>query len=238
MSHPETPACEQYIAGWDTPKHRLGEAPIEAEGFLLEKNFKNVIYPNPAGDWPEVASGAYIDPTARIIGKVKIGHQVFIGPNVVIRADEADDSGKVSPIVIEADCNIQDGVIIHALAGSQVNVGRQTSLAHGSIIHGPCILGANCFVGFRTVLYNVDIADNVFIGHGAVVCNVALPPHSLVSPGITIQTPKQVAELPKTGYTEKEFMKKVIVANINLCKGYLTLKLDVSAQDKPTSKHQ
>ena len=99
------------------------------------------VRPNPRGDWPQVDPTAYVDRTAQIIGLVQIGPRVFIGPNVVIRADEVDNNGEVKPIVVEAECNVQDGVIIHALAGAPVRIGSRTSLTHGSIVHGPCILG-------------------------------------------------------------------------------------------------
>ncbi len=171
--------------------------------------------PNLSGDRPEV------DQTAQIIGNVQIGHRVFVGPNAVIRADEADDTGTVEPIIIGPECNIQDGVIIHALAGSRVIIWPGTTLAHGCIVHGPCTVGANCFFGFRAVLYDVKMANGVFIGHGAVVCNVELPPHRFILPGISIQTPEQAAKLSETGQTEKEFMGKVVATNVNLAEKYL-----------------
>ena len=70
-----------------------------------------------------------------------LGPGAFIGPNAVIRADEVDSKGEVKSIEIRAECNVQDGVIIHALCGTQVTVGQRTSLAHSCIIHGPCTLG-------------------------------------------------------------------------------------------------
>jgi len=67
------------------------------------RNKSNIsLRPNPNGDWPKVDSTAYIDPTAQIIGKVHIGTKVFVGPNAVIRADEADSSLEVAPIEIGA----------------------------------------------------------------------------------------------------------------------------------------
>ncbi|MHC4192834.1 MAG: gamma carbonic anhydrase family protein, partial [Planctomycetota bacterium] len=91
----------------------------------MRRNSDILLHPNPNGDWPQVDPTAYIDPTARIVGKVHIGPEVFIGPNAVVRADETDDKGQVQPIEIQAQCNVQDGVIIHALGGTQVTVGRR-----------------------------------------------------------------------------------------------------------------
>ena len=124
------------------------------------------IRPNPFGDWPEVPPTAYIDPTAQVIGHVKIGQYVFVGPNAVIRADEQDDSGHVCPIIVEDECNVQDGVIIHALAGTEVTIGQRTSLAHGAIVHGPCRIDEDSFIGFGAVVF--IIANSIFIFISAV----------------------------------------------------------------------
>ena len=142
---------------------------LKKENDYMTEGLENTIQPNPNGHWPQVDPTAYIDPTAQIIGNVHVGPEVFIGPNAIIRADETDDKGQVQPIEIEAQCNVQDGVIIRALGGTQMTVGQRTSLAHGCIIHGPCTLGQECFVGFRAVIYNAALEDGAFISTGAVV---------------------------------------------------------------------
>jgi hypothetical protein len=109
-----------------------------------------MLYRNHAGDKPKVEASATIHPSAVVIGNVHIGEKVFVGPNAVIRADEPCPEGKVEAIVIEAEVNIQDGVIIHALGGSPVRIGKGSSLAHGAVVHGPCKVGENCFIGFKT----------------------------------------------------------------------------------------
>jgi NDP-sugar pyrophosphorylase family protein len=77
-------------------------------------NGSNNIRPNLVGDLPQVHPTALIDPSAQIIGNVIIGKDVFIGPLTVIRSDERGPDGKVAPIVIGEEVNIQDGVIIHS----------------------------------------------------------------------------------------------------------------------------
>ncbi len=46
---------------------------------------------NPNGDYPKIDKTTYIDPTATIIGKVKIGKNVFVAPGAVIRADDTTE---------------------------------------------------------------------------------------------------------------------------------------------------
>jgi carbonic anhydrase/acetyltransferase-like protein (isoleucine patch superfamily) len=176
------------------------------------------------GDGPQVDSTAYIDQTAQIIGKVHIGTQVFVGPNAVIRADETDTSLGVAPIEIGPECNVQDGVIIHALQGAKVMIGRRTSFGHGCIVHGPCTLGKGCFVGFGAKVFDAVVGDGSFIGTGAIVQSVELATESLVPPGVSVLCREHVIRLVSTtGPEDCEFMEKVVAANVALAEGYIGL---------------
>ena len=178
------------------------------------------IRPNPRGDWPEIDPAAYIDPTAQVIGRVRIGPRVFVGPGAVIRADEADKNGEVKPIVLEAECNVQDGVIIHALAGTDVMVGPRTSLAHGAIIHGPCSLGDRCFVGFGAVVFKATVGSGVFIAARAVVQEADVPDNLFVPSSVAVSQ-NLLARLRTTTPHERGFMENIVEANIRLAEGYL-----------------
>jgi carbonic anhydrase/acetyltransferase-like protein (isoleucine patch superfamily) len=103
---------------------------------------------NPSGDLPVVHDTAFVDPTAILCGKIVVHENVFIGPYAVIRADEVDENGNMEPIIIGAHSNIQDGVVIHSKAGGLVEIGEYSSIAHRSIVHGPCKVGTRVFIGF------------------------------------------------------------------------------------------
>ncbi len=191
----------------------------------MRKELHFSIRPNPNGDWPEIDSTAYIDPSAQIIGNVRIGRRVFIGPNAVIRADEATDKDRVQPVEIGHECNVQDGVIIHALAGTEVIIGQRTSLAHGCIIHGPCRLGEGCFVGFRAVVYNAVLGDGVFVGASAVVQAVELASKTLVPPAASVLSEEDVTRSTSTTTTaERKFMETIVAANLALTDGYMGIE--------------
>ncbi|MBU4305987.1 MAG: carbonate dehydratase, partial [Candidatus Omnitrophica bacterium] len=113
---------------------------------------------NPSGEYPKIDKTTYIDPTAMVIGKVKIGKNVFVAPGAVIRADETGSS-----ITVKDNCNIQDRVIIHALENTSVLIEENTSLAHGCIIHGPCKIGKKCFIGFGSVVFKSEIGEKSLI---------------------------------------------------------------------------
>ena len=181
------------------------------------------IRPNPRGDWPVIHPTAYVDPTAQVIGRVKIGPGVFLGPNAVIRADELDEDGEVKPIVLEAECNVQDGVIIHALAGTEVTIGQRTSLSHGAIVHGPCSIGEGCFVGFGAVIFRARLGSGVFVGSRSVVEDVKITSDTFI-PALTFISRDQVSRLRKTEPEDRGFMANVVRANLKLAEGYLGLK--------------
>ena len=187
----------------------------------MEKSSNTCIRCNPNGDLPGVDSTAYVDPSAQVIGNVHIGPEVYIGPNAVIRADESDDNSDVQPVVIESGCNVQDGVIVHALAGTQVRIGARTSLAHGCIIHGPCVIGEWCFVGFRAVVFNAALGDGVFVDTSAVVQGVDLPANALVGPGVVVSSKEDAAkQVGTTSQANARFREDVVAANRTLADGY------------------
>ncbi|MDP3786377.1 MAG: carbonate dehydratase [Candidatus Omnitrophota bacterium] len=170
---------------------------------------------NPNGNYPKIDKTAYIDPTAVIIGKVKIGKNVFVAPGAVIRADE-----QKSFIVIGNNCNIQDRVIIHALGNSSVIIGKNTSLSHGCIVHGPCKIGKGCFIGFGAVIFKALIKDNVFIKSSAVIEGVKIPNKKFIPNGAIIVSPRAVKSLQSISREEIVFANKVVEVNLRLAKGY------------------
>jgi len=180
------------------------------------------IQPNPFGDRPEVHPSAFLDPTARIVGRVKIGQRVFVGPNAVVRADEPDNRGRVLPITIDEDCNVQDGVIVHALAGTEVTIGRGSSLAHGAIVHGPCTIGEGCFIGFGAVVFGSRLDQGVFVSSRAVVENANIPPDTFIPPAAVVSQ-DLIDRLRKTQPNQRRFMAGVVSANRRLAEGYLGL---------------
>lgn len=175
---------------------------------------------NPNGDCPQVDKTAYIDPSAQIIGNVRIGPQVYVGPNAVIRADEIKD-GSVSPIQIGPQTNIQDGVIIHALGGTSVTIGSHSTCAHGSIIHGPCYIGDNCFVGFGAKVFNASVANGTYIGTAAVVQGVSIPDQSSIPPAAAVLSDADASKYAgAVSPDQRAFMDEVIAANLHLAKTY------------------
>jgi carbonic anhydrase/acetyltransferase-like protein (isoleucine patch superfamily) len=183
----------------------------------------NGVRPNPRGDWPEVDPTAFVDPSAQIIGNVRIGPGVYVGPNAVVRADEIDTEGKVHPVVVQAECNIQDAVVIHAQGGSAVRIGARTSIAHGCIVHGPCVIGTDYFLGFRAVVFGATIEEAVWVGVGAIILEVSISSHTMVPAGSLVYSHDHVSHLRTTSAGEQQFQQNVLAANRILREGYWNL---------------
>ncbi|MGI5991553.1 MAG: DapH/DapD/GlmU-related protein [Methanosarcina sp.] len=146
---------------------------------------------------------------------------VFIGPNAVIRADEPESS-----IIIQTGCNVQDNVVIHSLSNSEVKIGKKTSLAHGCIVHGPCEIGENCFVGFGAVVFDCTLGEDTVVLHRAVVRGVEVLPHRIVPDGAIVTDQKTASRLEDLTTDVAEFKKSVVRANLELIKGYKDLQLE------------
>ncbi|MBL3589589.1 MAG: gamma carbonic anhydrase family protein [gamma proteobacterium endosymbiont of Lamellibrachia anaximandri] len=105
---------------------------------------------------PQVATDAWIDETAVVIGNVSIGSHSSVWPMTVIRGD-------VHAIRIGNESNVQDGCVLHVSHDSKYQPG-------GS----PLILGDRVTVGHKAVLHGCNIADSCFIGMGCTILDGAV----------------------------------------------------------------
>ena len=182
-----------------------------------------MLRPNPHGHLPRVHDSAFVDPTAILCGKIEVGPQVYIGPYAVVRADETDSNGEVQPIIIGANTNIQDGVVIHSRSGAAVTVGEFTSIAHRAIVHGPCVIGSRVFIGFNAVVFGVEIGNDCFVEHGAVVLDTSIRDGLHIGPLEYVGPNFDLTKLPQAGEEQRSFSAGIATTNIELNKGYRRL---------------
>ncbi len=129
---------------------------------------------------PEFASDwNFIAPNAVVVGSVKIGHQVSVWFNAVIRGDN-------DWIVIGDNTNIQDGAVLHTDPGYTLELGKGVSVGHKAMLHG-CSVGDYSLIGINAVILNgAKIGKNCLIGANALVpSGMEVPDGSMVlgSPG-------------------------------------------------------
>lgn len=168
---------------------------------------------NPVQRFPKIDDSAFISQFTSVIGDVTIKNNVFVAPNVSIRADEG------TPFYIGSNTNIQDGVILHGLLNKLISVGKQNysifignkaSITHGALIHGPCYIGDKVFVGFKSIVYDAIVEKGVFISYNAVVTNgVRIPSDRFVPPGALIDSQRKANALSFVPKDSKEFAHEV-----------------------------
>jgi len=124
------------------------------------------------GRMPQIASSAYIDPQAVIIGDVTIGENSSVWPCVVIRGD-------VHWIKLGNRTNIQDGSVLHVMKDTHpLLLGDEVTVGHGVILHG-CTIESRVLIGMGSVLLN-----GAKIGAGSIVAAGTLVPEGMeVPPG-------------------------------------------------------
>ncbi len=118
---------------------------------------------------PSIASDAWIDPAATVIGDVSIGARASLWPGVVARGD-------IHRIEIGADSNIQDNSVLHvthagrfAPRGHPLTVGRGVTVGHRVILHG-CEIGDDCLIGMGAIVMDgARVEPRVVVGAGSLV---------------------------------------------------------------------
>lgn len=165
--------------------------------------------------FPRIHKTAFVHPTAVIIGNVSIGPRVFVAPGAVVRADEPKSS-----IVIKKNVNIQDRVVVHALAGSAVTVNESASLSHACIVHGPCQIGKGCFIGFGSVVFKSVLGSNVFIKHLSVIEGVRIASSRMVPSRSSIASQSAAGLLQPRAKEQRSFSRKVVKMNLTLVRNY------------------
>ena len=168
---------------------------------------------NPKSICPCIHSTAYVGPFSSVIGDVTIGENVFIAPNVSIRADEG------TPFYIGSHTNIQDGVILHGLQYGRVlhngteysiYIGNEVSCTHGCIIHGPCKLEDRVFIGFHSIVLNAVIGEGSYISTNALVTGgIRVGRNRYVPSGAIIETQDQADALGPVPESQEEFAEEV-----------------------------
>ena len=181
--------------------------------------FKPFISPNPITSfnpvqrYPKIDKTAFVSQFTSVIGDVTIRNNVYVAPNVTIRADEG------TPFYIGSNTNLQDGVILHGLLNKRISVGEkrysifignEVTIAHGALVHGPCYIGDKVFVGFKSIVYNAIVGKGSFISYNAVVTNgVRVPPNRFVPPGAHIDSQEKADALSPVPQDSKEFAHEV-----------------------------
>lgn len=150
---------------------------------------------------PEVPPGAWVHPSASVIGRVRLGDEVSVWPGAVIRGD-------VDRIEVGRGSNIQDHAVLHPNSGMPVLLGEGVTVGHSAIIHGS-VVGAHCLVGMGSVVIDCEIGEYCFIAAGALVTpGSKIPARSMVmgAPG-KVKRPLTDEECAGLVHSEKTYIE-------------------------------
>jgi carbonic anhydrase/acetyltransferase-like protein (isoleucine patch superfamily) len=120
---------------------------------------------------PRVASSAYLDRSAEVVGDVTIGERSSIWFNVSIRGD-------VNSIRIGDETSIQDNSVLHVDHGDQfkLEIGNRVTVGHRVVLHG-CAIEDEALIGIGAIVLN-----GARIGKGSVVAAGTLVPEGMEVP--------------------------------------------------------
>lgn len=173
---------------------------------------------------PKINSSAYVHAFSNLIGDVQIGANVLVAPGTSIRADEG------APFYIGDHTNVQDGVVIHGLEEGRVVgddgkkysvwIGNHSSITHMALVHGPAYVGDNCFIGFRSTVFNARIGNGCIVMMHALIQDVEIPPGKYVPSGSIITNQQQADRLPDVQKSDVAFASHVVGVNDALRVGY------------------
>jgi len=114
------------------------------------------------GKEPQVASDAFVAPTAVLIGDVVVEEGASVWFGAVLRAD-------FSRIVVGTGSNIQDNSVLHTNEGQPTLIGSNVTVGHLSMLHG-CVIEDEALIGMGSiVLDRARIGRRAMLAAGSVV---------------------------------------------------------------------
>jgi len=139
-----------------------------------------------SGKKPQIAPGAFVAPTAAIIGDVIIEEGASIWFGAVLRGD-------FGRITVGRDTSIQDNVVVHTMAEGETVIGDKVTVAHGSVLHN-CTVHNGAIVGLNAVLLDFSvIGEQAMVAAGSVVSdNMEIPARHLAA-GSPAKIKKEIA---------------------------------------------
>ncbi len=162
---------------------------------------------------PSIHPTAQIHAFTRVVGDVHLGEYVLVAPGTSIRADEG------MPLKVGQGSRLQDGVIVHGLSAGRVLgdddreysvwIGNHASITHMALVQGAAYVGDDCFIGFRSTIFNARVGHGCIVMMHCLIQDVEIPPGRLVPSGSIITTQSQADALPAVSPRDRAFTEYV-----------------------------
>ncbi len=134
---------------------------------------------------PELETGAWVAPTAELIGRVRLKRDASAWFGAVLRGDN-------EWIEIGERTNIQDMSMLHTDMGFPLTIGADCTIGHKVTLHG-CTIGSNTLIGMgATILNGAKIGNNCLVGAGALVTEGKEFPDNSLIVGVPARAQRQL----------------------------------------------
>ena len=140
------------------------------------------------GITPQIASTAYIAPSADIIGDVKIGGDSSVWFGTVIRGD-------VHFIRIGTRTSIQDISMLHVTRKTHpLIIGDEVTVGHHVTLHG-CTIGNRILIGMGAIILDgAEVGEGSIVGAGALVTERMKVPPGMLALGVPAKVIRPLTE--------------------------------------------
>ena len=141
------------------------------------------------GKTPKIHPGAWVAPTATVVGDVEIEEGASVWYGAVVRGD-------FSKVIIRAGANVQDGAVIHGPPGNPTEVGAGATVAHNCVVHG-AVLGEECPIANGTVVLDgAKVGARALVAAGSVVASGAEIPPGVLAAGSPAEVKRPIEGTP------------------------------------------
>lgn len=139
------------------------------------------------GKEPQVAPGAFIAPTAVLIGDVAVEEGASVWFGVVLRGD-------FNRIVVGAGSSIQDNSVLHTAVDVPTTIGSNVTVGHLCMMEA-CTIGDGALVGMGSIVLNrAQIGERAMLAAGSVVRQDGEIPPEVLAAGVPAQVKKNLTE--------------------------------------------
>lgn len=171
---------------------------------------------------PKVESSADVHEFSFIEGDVYIGSKAVVAAGTAVTAEQG------ASVFVGDRVKLLPGVIVEGAAGDKVTgavmstgssstardaysvyVSPGSVISHKSVVHSPAFVGADCFVGFRSTIFNARLGNGCIVMMHALIQDVEIPPGRCVPSGSVITSQHQADQLPRVRPEDLEFAKEV-----------------------------
>ncbi len=116
----------------------------------------------PGEDGSEIDDSPFVDPTARTVGDVAIGHNASLFPGSIVEADK-------SKVELGDDSILMNKAFVEGTEGHDTSVGEKAFISAGARLKG-CDIGEGAMVGIdAVVLEGAEVGEEAIVGTNAIV---------------------------------------------------------------------